>query len=280
MSSLNRNKPKIMGILNLTPDSFSDGGEFNSLDNAIEQGKRMINEGADIIDVGGESTRPGASPVSIDLEFRRVIPVIRRLAEELTVPLSIDTSRPEIMIAAAEAGAGMINDVRALREPGALSTVVDLGLPVCLMHMKGEPATMQHYPQYKNVVQEVYEFLNERLNCCQEAGIPGKNILVDPGFGFGKSPEHNRQLLKSLDTYLGLGVPMLVGLSRKSFSDAKRDRTHRDQTTSDYALTAVVKGAAIVRVHNVKLSHTLIRSWERNLAGSTCSSWAQGEDKP
>ena len=269
-----------MGILNVTPDSFSDGGRYLDVSAALLRAREMVAEGADIIDVGGESTRPGASPVSIDLEFRRVIPVIRRLAEELTVPLSIDTSRPEIMIAAAEAGAGMINDVRALREPGALSTVVDLGLPVCLMHMKGEPATMQHCPQYKNVVQEVYEFLNERLNCCQEAGIPGKNILVDPGFGFGKSPEHNRQLLKSLDTYLGLGVPMLVGLSRKSFSDAKRDRTHRDQTTADYALTAVVKGAAIVRVHNVKLSHTLIRSWERNSTSSTCFSSIQGEDKP
>ena len=257
-----------MGILNVTPDSFLDGGRYLDVSAALLRARELVAEGADIIDVGGESTRPGASPVSIDLEFRRVIPVIRRLAEELTVPLSIDTSRPEIMIAAAEAGAGMINDVRALREPGALSTVVDLGLPVCLMHMKGEPATMQHYPQYKNVVQEVYEFLNERLNCCQEAGIPGKNILVDPGFGFGKSPEHNRQLLKSLDTYLGLGVPMLVGLSRKSFFDAKRDRTHRDQTTADYALTAVVKGAAIVRVHNVKLSHTLIRSWERNSTSS------------
>ena len=259
-----------MGILNVTPDSFSDGGRYLDVSAALLRAREMVAEGADIIDVGGESTRPGASPVSIDLEFRRVIPVIRRLAEELTVPLSIDTSRPEIMIAAAEAGAGMINDVRALRKPGALSTALDLGLPVCLMHMKGEPASMQHCPHYENVVQEVYEFLNEQLNCCLDAGFPGKSILVDPGFGFGKLPEHNRLLLQNLETFLGLGVPLLVGLSRKTFPDATAGKIHKDQITAEHALNAVQKGAAVVRVHNVKLSHTLIRNWEKEYSG--CSS--------
>ncbi|MED5408858.1 MAG: dihydropteroate synthase, partial [Pseudomonadota bacterium] len=191
-----------MGILNVTPDSFSDGGRYLDVSAAIQRAREMVAEGADIIDIGGESTRPGARPVTLEQELKRVIPIVRQLAADLPVPLSVDTSRPEVMQAAAEAGAGMINDVRALREPGAMATALELRLPVCLMHMQGEPATMQDDPSYEDVVGEVHAFLSERLACCQEAGICRTKVLVDPGFGFGKTPEHNQQILERLDSYL------------------------------------------------------------------------------
>ncbi len=251
-----------MGILNVTPDSFSDGGRYVDVSAAIQRAREMVTEGADIIDIGGESTRPGARPVTLDQELERVIPVVRRLAADVSVPLSVDTSRPEIMKAAAEAGAGMINDVRALREPGAMSTAVELQLPICLMHMQGEPATMQDDPYYENVVREVHAFLSERLTRCRKAGISRTMMLVDPGFGFGKTPEHNRQVLESLDSYLDLGAPLIVGLSRKSFSDHRTEKKERDRVSTAHALLAVRKGAAMVRVHDVGLTVKSVRDWE------------------
>ena len=251
-----------MGILNVTPDSFSDGGRYLDVSAAIQRAREMVAEGADIIDVGGESTRPGAKPVTLEQELKRVIPIVRQLAADLSVPLSVDTSRPEVMQAAAEAGAGMINDVRALREPGAIATAFELRLPVCLMHMRGEPATMQDDPYYEDVVSEVHTFLSERLACCQKAGICRAKVLVDPGFGFGKTPEHNQQILERLDSYLDLGAPLLVGLSGKTFLRHKTDKKERGYVNAAHALLAVRKGAAIVRVHDVGLTLKSIRDWE------------------
>lgn len=243
-----------MGILNVTPDSFSDGGRFTDLPSAIEQARRMVDEGADLIDVGGESTRPGASAVSEDEEIARVIPVVSALERELPVPISVDTSKPEVMRAAADAGAGMINDVRALREPGSLEAARATGLPVCLMHMRGEPRTMQVAPTYRNVVLEVREFLLERIRACVDAGIDRKLLLVDPGIGFGKTLDHNLQLLKYLDALAVLEAPILVGVSRKSMIGSLlggapvQARLHG---TIAAVVLAAAAGAAVVRVHDV-----------------------------
>lgn len=250
---LDLSSPIVMGILNVTPDSFSDGGAFMTLDAARRQASRMLDEGARLIDVGGESTRPGAAPVSADEELRRVIPVVEALAKELPIPISIDTSRPETMRAAASAGAGLINDVRALRQPGALAAAAQTGLPVCLMHMQGEPGIMQQAPEYRDVVVEVTGFLADRVTRCEDAGIPRQRLLVDPGFGFGKALNHNLALLANLPRIAALGPPLLVGLSRKSMIGLVTGRGVGDRLHGSLAaaVLAVMGGARILRVHDV-----------------------------
>jgi len=252
--TLDLTRTRVMGILNVTPDSFSDGGDFATREAALRHARRMVAEGADLIDVGGESTRPGAPPVSVAEELARVIPVIEALADELAVPVSVDTSKPEVMRAAVAAGAGLINDVSALRRPGALAAAAALRVPICLMHMQGEPGTMQQDPTYGDVVAEVAAFLAGRLAACEAAGIPRERLLVDPGFGFGKTLAHNLALLRGLPRLALLGVPVLAGLSRKSMIGALLggvpvgERLHGSVAA---AVLAVERGAAIVRVHDV-----------------------------
>jgi dihydropteroate synthase len=249
---LDLTRPQVMGILNITPDSFSDGGFFLSPVAALAQGERMAEEGAAIIDVGGESTRPGASAVGAQEELDRVIPVIEALAQ-LPVIISIDTSKPEVMKAAAGAGAGIINDVRALREPGALAVAAETGLPVCLMHMQGQPRTMQENPHYDDVVAEVKAFLAGRVQACEAAGIPRQNIILDPGFGFGKTVGHNLRLIKELGSLAALDLPLLVGVSRKSSIGALLDRPVEDRLAGSVALATLAcwLGASIIRAHDV-----------------------------
>ncbi len=218
--ALDLRAPLVMGVLNVTPDSFSDGGRFADPDRAVEHALRMVEEGAAIIDVGGESTRPGASPVSVAEELRRVLPVIERLAGRTAAVISVDTGKPEVMRAAAAAGAGLINDVRALTAPGALAAAAATSCAVCLMHMQGEPATMQRGPTYTDVVSEVKAFLLERAHACRASGMPEERIAIDPGFGFGKTLAHNLELLRRLPELAASGVPVVVGLSRKSMAAA------------------------------------------------------------
>ncbi len=249
-------RPLICGIVNVTPDSFSDGGRFLDPQQAIEHGLSLVEEGADLLDIGGESTRPGADEVSAADEIARVVPVIRALAQQVKVPISIDTSKPVVMRAAVEAGAGLINDVYALRREGALDAAASLGVPVCVMHMQGEPRTMQDDPQYDDVVGEVHRFLAERLFACQMAGIDKKNILVDPGFGFGKTLQHNLALLRALGRFTEL-APVMAGLSRKAMIGALTGRESgaaRAAGSAAAALIAVQRGAAIVRVHDVAVT--------------------------
>lgn len=255
---LDLSTPRVMGILNLTPDSFSDGGRFNRPDAALRQAECMVAEGAAVIDVGGESTRPGAPAVSVSEELDRVIPVIEKLVSLLPVPVSIDTSKPEVMREAVRAGAGLINDVQALRAEGALEAAADAGVPVCLMHMQGNPRTMQIQPDYEDVVTEVRTFLMERIAACEAAGIPRRQLIVDPGFGFGKTQEHNLDLLRELPALAAMGVPVLVGLSRKSMigrllnpatPPPAEDRLHGSIAA---AVLAARNGARIIRVHDVK----------------------------
>jgi dihydropteroate synthase len=246
-------RPRIMGVLNLTPDSFSDGGRLGDLDGALRAALRMVEEGADIIDVGGESTRPGAAPVGVQEEIDRVLPLIERLAAESSVPISIDTSKPEVMRAAVGAGAGLINDVWALRRDGALAMAAELGVPVCLMHMQGEPGSMQADPQYTDVMAEVQRFLADRVFACELAGIPRARLLVDPGFGFGKTLQHNVELMSALSA-LGSGLPpLLVGVSRKSMIGAITGRPLEQRAVGSVvaAVLAAQRGAAILRVHDV-----------------------------
>lgn len=248
-------RPRVMGIVNVTPDSFSDGGRWLEPQRAIAHGLRLVEEGADLLDVGGESTRPGAGSVAVDEELRRVLPVIEGLAAACSVPISIDTSKPEVMRAAVAAGAGLINDVRALRMPGAVETVAALGVPVCLMHMQGEPATMQQAPSYRDLVVEILDFLGQRLAACRAAGIAPQALLADPGFGFGKTLEHNLELLRRLGEFASLGVPLVVGLSRKSMIGAlckAPDPAQRVVGSAVAALEAARRGAAILRVHDVR----------------------------
>ena len=242
-----------MGVLNVTPDSFSDGGLFVSLDDAVARGVQMAQEGAAIIDVGGESTRPGAEPVGLDEELRRVIPVVARLHDRTSAVLSVDTSKPEVMHAAAAAGAGMINDVRALREPGALEAAAMSGCAVCLMHMRGEPRTMQDAPSYQDVVAEVRQFLERRVDACLGAGLPAERIVLDPGFGFGKTLAHNLELLYHLRQLSVSGLPILAGLSRKSMVGAITGRAADERIYGSVALAVVAAlgGASILRVHDV-----------------------------
>lgn len=251
---LDLSRPQVMGILNVTPDSFSDGGRYRQLDAAFAHAVRMAEEGAAIIDVGGESTRPGSEAVSLQEEMDRVIPVIERLHAELPVVISVDTSKPEVMQAAVAAGAGLINDVYALRNSGALDVAASLGVPVCLMHMQGEPRTMQHAPNYMDVVAEVRDFLDERMHICAQAGIPREHLLIDPGFGFGKNLDHNLSLLRHLPELHALGAPLLVGVSRKSMIGAITGASVDERVPGSVAaaVLAVWLGAKIVRVHDVK----------------------------
>jgi dihydropteroate synthase len=247
-------QPRQMRILTDPPHSYSDRGRFPGREAALAQGRTLVAEGADILDVGGESTRPGAAPVSVQEELDRVIPVIEALAGELPVPLSVDTSKPEVMRAAVAAGAALINDVAALRRPGALAAAAETGAPVCLMHMQGEPGTMQQQPAYHDVVAEVRDFLAGRIAACAAAGIPRDRLLVDPGFGFGKPLAHNLALLRDLVGLQGLGVPVLAGLSRKSMIGALLDGApvgERLYGSLAAAVLAVERGAAIVRAHDV-----------------------------
>lgn len=253
----------VMGILNVTPDSFSDGGRFNSLPAAIDQAARMAAAGADLLDVGGESTRPGAGAVSVAEELERVIPVIEQLRARFECSVSIDTGKPEVMRAAVAAGAAMINDVCALRADGALEAAAELSVPVCLMHMQGEPRTMQRAPTYADVTLEVCEFLRGRMDACVAAGMTADRLIVDPGFGFGKTVEHNLQLLRDLDKIAGLGAPVLAGLSRKSMIGKLLDRPVDERLPASIALAllAAQQGAAIVRVHDVGPTIDALRIW-------------------
>lgn len=261
---LDLSRPLIMGILNITPDSFYDGGIFFGHDAALRHAERMVAEGADLIDVGGESTRPGARRVDAEEELSRVIPVIEALARSVPVPISIDTSKVSVMQAAVAAGAGLINDVRALQAEGALAAVAALDVPVCLMHMQGEPASMQQRPGYADVVLEVRSFLEERVEACVGAGIARDRLLVDPGFGFGKTVAHNLQLLRGLTALQKLGLPVLVGLSRKSMVGALLGTPAGERLSASVALAliALSEGASIVRVHDVRSTRDAVRMYE------------------
>ena len=254
----------IMGIVNTTPDSFSDGGLFLARDRAVDHARDLLEQGADMLDIGGESTRPGADAVSVQQELDRVIPVVEALAARFEAPLSVDTSKPEVMREAAAAGAAMINDVRALRQDGALQAAVDTGLPVCLMHMQGEPRTMQDDPRYDDVVADVRAFLRQRVEACVAAGIPDQRLLLDPGFGFGKTRAQNFQLLNQLDDIRIRDLPILAGLSRKSMIGQTLDLPVDDRVHASVglALLAVINGANIVRVHDVKATHDALRMVE------------------
>lgn len=250
---LHLERPQVMGVLNLTPDSFSDGGRYQAISAAVSAAENMVESGAAIIDVGGESTRPGAAEVPLQEELKRVIPVIEELARRLPVPISVDTKKPEVMYAAVQAGAGMINDVNALRAPGALDVAAKANVPVCLMHMQGQPDTMQAQPEYHNVVAEVEQFFVARIAACRAAGMPLQHLLLDPGFGFGKTLAHNLHLLRELSHFIALGLPILAGLSRKSMLGEILDRPvdQRLYGSIAAAMIAVQHGANIVRVHDV-----------------------------
>ncbi|PTP43699.1 dihydropteroate synthase [Vibrio splendidus] len=247
-------RPHVMGILNVTPDSFSDGGKFNSLDNALLQAERMIQAGVSIIDIGGESTRPGAPDVSLEEELTRVIPAIKAIRAKFDVWISIDTSKAEVMRQAVEAGADLINDVRALQEPGALQAAAEANVPVCLMHMKGQPRTMQASPVYDDVLMDVEAFLQERVKACDAVGISKEQLILDPGFGFGKTIEHNYHLLAHLEKFHTLGLPVLAGMSRKSMIFKLLDKAPADCMVASVtcATIAAMKGAQIIRVHDVE----------------------------
>lgn len=257
-------RPRVMGIVNVTPDSFSDGGLHADVDAAVVHALRLAEEGADALDIGGESTRPGAKDVSVDEELARVIPVIERLARETALPISIDTSKPEVMRAAVAAGAGMINDVYALRREGALDAAAALGVPVVLMHMLGEPRSMQDAPDYEDVVADAHRFLAERIFSAEMAGIPKKRIVVDPGFGFGKTTAHNLALLARFERFTDLGVPALAGLSRKrsigeiTGRDDPQGRIHGSVAAH---VIAAQRGAKLLRVHDVAATVDALKVW-------------------
>jgi dihydropteroate synthase len=245
--------PQVMGILNVTPDSFSDGGEYIATDAALAQARKMVADGAGIIDVGGESTRPGAVLVSVEEEIARVVPVIQAIRSELDIPISIDTSKPEVMRAAIQAGAGLINDVCALQVEGAMQAAVDCNVPVCLMHSQGNPQTMQNDPQYDDVVADVITFLLERTAACEQAGIARDLLILDPGFGFGKRATHNLLLMKHLSRFMALDLPVLVGVSRKSMIGSLLKVSVEERLAASLSLAAISvwQGAKIIRSHDV-----------------------------
>ena len=256
--------PRVMGIVNVTPDSFADGGEHATVEAAIAHGLKLAEEGADLLDIGGESTRPGADEVPLEEELRRVVPVIEALAQRASIPISVDTSKPEVMRVAVAAGAGMVNDVYALRREGALDAAAQLGVPVVLMHMQGEPRTMQANPQYDDAVAEVHRFLAERIFAAEMAGIAKKNIVVDPGFGFGKNTKHNLALLAQLQRFTELGVPVLAGLSRKrTIGELTGRENPRERIFGSVAahLIAAQNGASILRVHDVAATVDALKVW-------------------
>jgi dihydropteroate synthase len=261
---LKLDRPRVVGIVNVTPDSFSDGGEHATTDAAIAHGLRLAGEGADALDIGGESTRPGAGDVPLEEELRRVIPVIERLARDTGLPIGIDTSKPEVMRAAVAAGAGMINDVYALRREGALDAAAQLGVPVVLMHMLGEPRSMQDAPRYDDVVGDVHRFLAERIFAAEMAGIERKRIVVDPGFGFGKTREHNLALLAQFARFTELGVVVMAGISRKRSIGEITGREHpheRIHGSVAAALIAAQRGAGLLRVHDVAATVDALKVW-------------------
>jgi len=251
--SLSLKKPVVMGILNVTPDSFSDGGEYSSFELACKHADEMVEQGASIIDIGGESTRPGAADVNLCEELSRVIPLVEYIARHHDVWISIDTSKAEVMKQAVEAGAHLINDVRALQEPGALEMATRLQVPVCLMHMQGQPRSMQDAPEYSDVVDEIKQFFKQRIQACCDAGLKREHLLIDPGFGFGKSLAHNYELLNRLEEFKSLGTPILAGLSRKSMMGnlLSRDVPHRLAGSLAGAMLSAQRGADIIRVHDV-----------------------------
>lgn len=261
---LKLDRPRIMGVINMTPDSFSDGGRHADLDAAMAHGLRMVEQGADLLDVGGESTRPGAEAVDLDTELARVIPLVERLVQEVRVPVAVDTSKPEVMRAAIAAGAHMINDVNALRSAGALDAVAGHPVALCLMHMQGEPRSMQDAPEYDDVVADVHRFLAERIFACEMAGIAKRRLLVDPGFGFGKSLAHNYRLLRQLSRIAELGVPVLAGLSRKSMIGAVTGRPVGERAIGSAvaAVLAAEQGALILRAHDVAATREALAVWQ------------------
>ena len=270
--------PRVMGILNVTPDSFFDGGRHDDPDRAVERGRMLAAEGADIVDVGGESTRPGARAVDASVEIARVVPVVEALAAE-GIPVSVDTSKPEVMRAALAAGASMVNDVRALLEPGAMEVVASSGAAVCLMHMRGTPESMQVETAYAHVVAEVRDFLARRAAACERAGIARNRIVVDPGFGFGKGVAENLALLRRLRDLVAAGYPVLAGLSRKSTIGAITGRSLGDRLAGSLAaaLMAVERGAAIVRVHDVRETVDALRVYAAVAAVTDDSPGGRGE---
>ncbi|WP_312272078.1 dihydropteroate synthase [Pseudomonas sp.] len=258
---LDLSHPHVMGILNVTPDSFSDGGRFNTLDSALFHARALVLAGATLIDIGGESTRPGAPAVSEDEELSRVVPVVEAISKELDVIISVDTSSPQVMLESAKVGAGLINDVRALKRPGALEAAAATGLPVCLMHMQGEPGIMQQNPHYEDVVADVIAFLSERVAACEKEGIRRDQLILDPGFGFAKTLEHNLVLFKRMPELFELALPLLVGVSRKSMIGAVLTRPVEERLYGSLALAAlaVAKGASIIRVHDVEQTVDVIK---------------------
>ena len=256
---LSRDRPLVMGILNVTPDSFSDGGQFLTIDSALTHARKMAADGADIIDIGGESTRPGADSVSASEEIERVLPIIRAIRRESNIAISVDTSKAQVIDATRSEDIDLINDVYALRREGAMDAASQSGLPVCLMHMLGQPGTMQQNPDYGNVVSEVYDFLVDRLSACETSGIPRSRLVLDIGFGFGKSPQDNLTLINQLPIFLGLGLPLLVGLSRKSTIGRIVDDALIGSVSG--ALFALSKGARILRVHDVAQTISAIKVW-------------------
>lgn len=260
--------PHVMGILNVTPDSFSDGGKHNDLVQALTHANAMINAGATIIDIGGESTRPGADEVSVEQELERVIPVVEAISQRFEVWISVDTSKPEVIREAANAGAHIINDIRSLQEPGALEAAAETGLPVCLMHMQGEPKTMQQAPQYTDFLQEVENFFVQQIARCEAAGIKKTQLLLDPGFGFGKNLSHNYQLLAHLADFHRFGLPLLVGMSRKSMIGQLLNVGPSQRLTGSLAcaVIAAMQGAHILRVHDVKETVEAMRVVEATLS--------------
>lgn len=254
---------RVMGIVNVTPDSFSDGGQHGSTEAAIAFALRLVEQGADLLDIGGESTRPGATEISEAEELQRIIPVIEALAKQITIPIAIDTSKPGVMRAAVNAGASIINDVFALRRDDALDVAAELKVPVILMHMQGKPDSMQAAPHYDDAVVEVHSFLTQRIFACEMAGISKKNIVIDPGFGFGKSLEHNLALLAQLQRFVELGVPVLAGLSRKAFIGTLTGRGVDERVYGSVAtaLIAAQNGAKIIRVHDVAATVDALKIW-------------------
>ncbi|WP_148051894.1 dihydropteroate synthase [Atlantibacter hermannii] len=267
-STLDLSHPHVMGILNVTPDSFSDGGKHNQLIDAVKHANAMINAGATIVDVGGESTRPGASEVSVDEELSRVIRVVEAVAQRFEVWVSVDTSKPEVIRESARAGAHIINDIRSLSEPGALEAAAQTGLPVCLMHMQGEPRTMQNAPHYDDVFESVNRYFVEQIARCEAAGIAKENLLLDPGFGFGKNLHHNYQLLARLSEFHHFELPLLVGMSRKSMVGQLLNvgPTERLSGSLACAVIAAMQGANIIRVHDVKETVEAMRVVEATLS--------------
>ncbi|MGQ8821004.1 dihydropteroate synthase [Bibersteinia trehalosi] len=261
---LDLTSPKIMGILNFTPDSFSDSGQFFTLDKALFQVEKMLNDGADIIDIGGESTRPNSAIVTLEEELNRVVPLVEAVRQRFDCLISIDSSKAEVFRQSALAGADILNDIRALTEPNALDTAAELRLPICIMHMQGSPQTMQQQPDYDDVVEEVGDFLNQRIFACLTAGIPKEYIILDPGFGFGKTVQHNYQLLKHLNVFAQSGYPVLAGLSRKSMIGAVLDKPVDQRLIGSVAgaLLAVQNGAKILRVHDVAETVDAVKIWQ------------------